>query len=89
MQVSEGGGGGSFLFLACLFSAAVGAGLVYVCLRGVNVPRGMRVGGVERIGRREMGLPKYNGYGYGIGGQANGGDGGIGKEINMCMSYTQ
>jgi hypothetical protein len=77
-QKSSGGGG--FTFVACLFSAAVSAGLVYLWLRGVDVPRGMRVGGVERLGRRETGLPKYNGYGYGIGGgQMNGADGGTGK----------
>jgi hypothetical protein len=65
----SGGGGGGGTFFACLVSAAVGAGLCYLWLRGMDVPKSMRAGlGVDHIGmRRETGLPKYNGYGYGVG----------------------
>jgi hypothetical protein len=52
----------------CIFAAGASAAICIVYFRGVDLPRRLRFHGRDKIGGgRENGLPKYNGYGYGIG----------------------
>jgi len=54
----------------CALSALMSAAICVVYFRGVDLPRRLRFHGRDRIGgfHRHDGLPKYSGYGYGVGG---------------------
>lgn len=54
----------------CALSALMSAAVCVVYFRGVDLPRRLRFHGRDRIGgyHRHDGLPKYSGYGYGVGG---------------------
>jgi hypothetical protein len=54
----------------CGLSALMSAAICVVYFRGVDLPRRLRFHGRDRIGGfyRHDGLPKYSGYGYGVGG---------------------
>ncbi|QDS69612.1 hypothetical protein FKW77_008776 [Venturia effusa] len=59
----------------CLFAAGASAAVCIVYFRGIDLPRRLRFHGSNRLGGgRDAGLPKYNGYGYGVnqGMQSNG-----------------
>ncbi|KAF2403430.1 hypothetical protein EJ06DRAFT_579474 [Trichodelitschia bisporula] len=66
--------GGWATLAYCVFSAAASAAVCVVYFRGVELPRRLRWHGRERMGGGG-GLPKYNGYGYGVAGAANGASG--------------
>jgi len=64
----------------CIFAAGASAAICTVYFRGVDLPRRLRFHGRDAIGGgRDIGLPKYNGYGYGVGTAGNGFGGGTGK----------
>ena len=54
----------------CALSALMSAAVCMVYFRGVDLPRRLRFYGRDKIGgyNKHDGLPKYSGYGYGVGG---------------------